>query len=430
MTLSTLFPHDVCAHGGFPTALGVSRVGGVTSGALVVYTNFGVLVDHDGLRLVCEEQYGGSGQPVVVLPTDDVFIAGHFKGIARSEDAGCTLESAPVAGNGLFVREFAQTLSGELYLVTSTGGGTNGVYVSDDIGKSWRLFGPGSKDLFFTGIRVLNGEGDLATVGIDGDSFFLSYYFAADNKWESIALPQFSTDSGFGGQPVLLDCSSTSLHCLVAGTDDNARRIVEVGGDGNTKVVFDQPTAISVIAGYSPAGEMFVGDGVQLLRSSDQRTWTPIFGIDSPTCISRLGEEFFVCSNPYLPDSFLVTKSTDNGGTWSVTIHRFDEIVSLQKCSADSQLSVNCAAPWTQLASDFGIEEIPDAGSPSEGDVQPTDTSKSEVEDSPSAPPKTNPGESGCVTHSPMMPIGGVGGLVILACVMTWVRGGRRVRKV
>lgn len=423
-----MFPALGYAHGGFPTALGVSRVGAVATGSLVIHTNFGVLVDRDGLRLVCEEQYGGSGQPVVVLPNDNVFIAGHFKGIARSEDAGCTLISAPVAGSGLFVREFAQHPGGGLYLVTSTGGATNGVYVSNDIGKSWRLFGPGSDELFYTGIRVLGENGDLAAAGINGEegTFFLSYYFAATKEWKSTILPGFTTDAGQGGQPILVDCSPNGLQCLVVGTDDLARRILEVGRDGAVRVVFEQSDAIFLNAAYSPAGEIFVGNGVQLLRSPDQTTWIPVFGIDSPTCISRVGQELFVCSNPYLPDSFLVTRSVDNGETWSVIVHRFDEIRSLQPCDVGDELSLNCSEPWQQLATDFGIEVEPDVPVGPSPDAQWTDMDGHDSADVAEGPAKPKSDDSGCAAHfrSPAVEVGAL--VILVGFLRPLVRRGSR----
>jgi len=143
-------------HGARPSVFDiVERDGGVVGMA----TTFGVIHDGgDGLTWSCTAAVPAT--PTGYLFAGDDVIATTTDGLYVSDDSGCTWSEHPSDIAAPVVTEVRRDGAdgGSTWLVTADLDAPNGVYRSDDDGRTWDAFGPTLDDTALYGLAVAEGR--------------------------------------------------------------------------------------------------------------------------------------------------------------------------------------------------------------------------------------------------------------------------------
>jgi hypothetical protein len=346
------------AHGQFPIAYDVQAPGGEP----VVVSNYGVFFvsSNSGKALAtCDELVADDPLSPALVVSPQIFVTGYFKGLYRSSDGGCNVEKLLVAGHEHYVRDFAWVTEEELYLVTSSGDATNGVFRSADRGATWEPQGLTLPGHFFTGVEPLGGSHRLFALSFEGRTGqYFAHWFTADGAWSSQEIADTSVDAM--GQPVVDGCSGELSTCLIRGASDPMGRRIMVSPSSPAKIVREQPDTDLIGGAVYPDGTIVLATDSTLERSTDGgRTFSSLPSPIMVTCLRRDGQSLFLCANPYLPGGQLVSRSNDLADTWEPVLAGYGDIQGLLDCPAGSGLEAICGPLWPAIEVALGIN-VPD----------------------------------------------------------------------
>ncbi|HKE14234.1 MAG TPA: hypothetical protein VKB80_05205 [Kofleriaceae bacterium] len=351
---------------------------------------FGLLKSNDGggtFQWVCEVAigYGGVFDPDYAVAPDGSIYATTFEGLRVSHSGGCNWEATKGLTEDMFVSEVEVGSDGRVWAATSTGGGPNNVYVSED-GANFVESNLPEEKAWWTTLRVAPGKPDV---------IYATGFLPQDTTTTEAALLRRSDDGGatwnelpltdfqFGDHPTfyLEDVSPTDekvVFLRVAGAVEPAGDALyrsEDAGETWTKVL-EFSTSISAFH-IRPDGQTVIaatidacaGDPdpaakgcVQISsKAGAEGSWAPAEQQPRLACIGERSDGvLYGCGANWEPDNFALGKSQD-GQTWE-KVFRFSETVGPLECEGDSAQAECAATTWPTLCVMFGICAGPDAG--------------------------------------------------------------------
>jgi len=363
ITLCLLLEGFAFAHGEFPAIFdAIPSVDSSYEKTIYVSTFGWIRQDEESGKntVVCEEMYDGDPYPEFFSVSNDVFLVGHFKGLFRITDGGCTSENIAVNGNELFVRGFASDSDENIYLATSTGGAENDVFKSIDQGLTWTPMGAPVTDIYFTSIHTIkNGPHSMLILGFHSEtSESVALWWGADAGWHTQTFASFIMSSL--GQPRIYHCDESGEKCLIGWASDSDNQIYLLDKTMEEPLLLYTAGNVGVWdAAIAPDGSYLIATIDALMQSKDDGlSWAAIPDLPPPRCVARIGQTLYTCANPYLPDSFAVASSTDNGDTWNPVISEFNEVHMLHPCPENTVMPSLCEKPWESLSTQFGVPSM------------------------------------------------------------------------
>jgi hypothetical protein len=364
---------------------------GPDTDTIYVPVTFGLLKSSDAgasFRWVCETAigYGGVFDPDYAVAADGSLYATTFEGLRVSRNGGCTWDATTGLTEDMFVSEVEVGPDGRVWAATSTGGGPNNVYVSED-GTDFVQANLPEEKAWWTTLRVAPGNGDVV---------YVTGFLPQDSTTEERVIFRRSDDGGatwsdelpltdiqFGAHPTfyLLGVSPADekvVFLRVAGAVDKGGDAVyrsEDGGQSWAKVLefsktisafHIRPDGQTVIAATTDActGEPDPASKgcVQISHKAGATgSWTLAAQQPRLACIGERGDgTLYGCGANWDPDNFALGKSQD-GETWE-KVYRFSETIGPLECDADTAQAECAATSWPPLCLMFGICEEPDAG--------------------------------------------------------------------
>lgn len=321
---------------------------------VVLGTTLGALTSRDGRRFawLCHAGVGYQPPyqpPYAVSPRGTILAASH-EGLAVSRDGGCdfAFASGPLAG--MYVDEVVAGPRGLVLAVTSTNSVENGLYRSDDDGRSFARTGLASRTVYFksvvsrrdglwvTGYDVLGRGANRVYRSRDGGRSFEELAVELPPRTRLIVL----LVRGAAEDGPLYATGYVDERPTLLASDDGARWRVALSAT-------ELRGAATV-----PGGVLAVADG-KLVRSGDGgRTFSPLEVPVRPRCVAAEGRTLLVCADPRA-DRALLARSEDGGRRWAVLGPGGLRAVAGPPRCARGSVPTRCDPLWPGLKKQLGL---------------------------------------------------------------------------
>lgn len=328
------------AHGAYPEALEVIP-GTPARGDFLLRTTFGLVVSGDvGHKLICEELFSESPTAAVRLG-DGTYLVGGSAGLHRSDD-GCSWDELGEPVRDAFVTRILTdpAAPSTAWIATYTWNGSNGLFRSDDSGRTWTL-------------EVAAGESvRVRDAARDGKGQWFLSERRDDGPWlrrsdgaEWLVPVAISTDT-----VRLLHVEGGAAYVVDLGPEFD--RLLRLGADGQWAVLAEPQ---GDIAGFVHASDQWwlAVQGVGLLHAADPAgPWTAVDGQPAPRCLAYDGADLWRCLDGYDEGGFLWMGPPGEVGAAVVTPASID---ALHQCPSDSDLALACSGLWEGIAFQLGL---------------------------------------------------------------------------
>ncbi len=353
LLLFLLTATSASAHGLPPQSLSIAPSPWAPKG-LVVSTTFGALVTDDRCtwEWICPEVLGLGPRevPTWVATASGTLYAAAFSGLFVSRDRGCSFERHPTfEGRGAFAVVEAE---GSIFVTTGRFGARNGLFESNDDGRTFTGANLSSDTLFFSGVRVV---GDRRVVS--------AWYFEPRRLALFVSDDRGATFTEIDHTASLPGGSVFTVHAVDAVTPQLVYASIV-----NDAVTPEQGTLLRSVDGgrtFTPvltgAGRVssLVQDGTGWWVALGERVFGSANGIDfsvldSPTqraCVARVDAQTLVCGRQPGEDGFSVANVT---GAVSPLL-TWDRISGPRTCPSGSSTATTCAVSWPVERAELGL---------------------------------------------------------------------------
>lgn len=359
-------PRRAAAHGRPPAMMALASRPGAPE-AIVASTTFGAVITVDGgaiWRWICEEAIGYEGMKfdsrVTWTRQGALLAVGAGRGLRVSQDLGCTWEEASgVEGLGvsdLTIVEDTAADTPRMWATTSRYEAENAVLFSNDGGISFTRTSLVRDKLFFSSIRVLNGDPRrLRAAG---------WWFEPPSAWVFA-----SDDGGETWRERRLTASDEPLYVLAAGATDPDRMWLRTNGPEINRVLRADAEGLATIPVLEVAGEVrglvespdgrrvWVASGQAVYASEDAgATFQRLPRPTAHACVAPRGDQVMACGSAFV-DGFSAATTEDGGQTWRPLLD-FRRIEGAITCPPRSAGQI-CAAFFPALALQIGAATPP-----------------------------------------------------------------------
>jgi hypothetical protein len=364
------------AHGEPPRALGVLESPG-RSNETLVSTNFGALLSQDdgaSFHWVCDEAIGykPNERPRWAMGPDGALWAATFSGLFKSVDQGCTWSTEP---------RFAMTgasdivmANGTYWVTTSQFGVLNGLFRSDDGGKTFDGTVLESAKRFFSAVKVAPSMPSRMYVSAWYFEPLEDFLFISDDGGKTFSRAALGQLPALGPLKVeAIDPSNADIVYLSLASDaPPLKNWLLKSTDGGQ-------TVATLLELASPVQSFSISADGKTLRVSDGiRVWTQVDGAkpfepevkpSKDGCVSQGQNGDYVCGSP-VEDGFAVAKLASTG---PAPFLNWNKIVSKNRCADGTKVRQVCDAIWPVLAVSLGLSAKVDEPPPvSPGETPPT----------------------------------------------------------
>jgi len=396
----TLLPAGPAHAHGRPPATGQIAFHPSDPDVIVVRATFGYVVTRDGgdeWRWVCSAVTGQrmSEDPAIAIMSDGSVVATLFDGVARGEDLGCAWSFPEPMLEDVVTIDQAQhpTDPSTTFVLTSSGGAPNGVWKTDDDGRSWEPTNEAIDEILFETIRIAPGNpmrlylsGAVPPTSEDPRMPFVYRSGDGGESWESFPFTPFDPsdppssdagvpDGGSGGgdrNVFLLGVDPTDAEHLLAKVENEvADRLVRSRDGGES---WEDVLRMRRIDGFAWSGDgstVWVGgtEGTGLYRSDDGGERFSVVDADVEIgCLTLRSGELWACGNNFT-DGFAVGRSADGGESFEQVL-LYTDIRGIAECSSGETPDV-CAELLPDLITDLGLPLDggldPDGGTAADG---------------------------------------------------------------
>lgn len=382
------------AHGRFPEAYQVA-FHPEDPDALLVSTTFGLVVTRDGgatFRWVCRDALGVAltEDPFNFLSPAGTVFATSFRGLRRGDLGGCSWQVPVPELERIVIIDgtFAPDDPGRFYALTSSGGITNYLSVTDDDGVSWAPTGEPIDRVLFERVRI--APSDPARIYLSGATprtaeearrAFVHVSEDTGATWTRHELPLRENDHNLyllAVDPedpdvvyarVVHDVAVDSAFDRLIRSDDGGETWTDLfevhtltslvfapGGDGAFFVGARNPgTAAAFMDGGVPAPRAHglwrgQGDTLEVVRDDL-----------SIGCLAVQRGALYACGSNF-DDGFALGRS-DDGGLSFEPVLRFSELEGPVECGPESDVPMTCARADEDNLRDLGLVDAgPDGG--------------------------------------------------------------------
>ncbi len=360
---------------------------------LAFNTTFGIVFTQDGgvtYHWVCRTalNIAATEDPPAFLTPEGTFLAATFRGLQRGPTSGCDWNYPVPELERIVIIDgiFAPDDEGRFYALTSSGGVTNFVTVTDDDGVSWTPTSAPIEPILFESILIAPSN---------PDRIYLSGVYPATGDTERETFVHRSDDDGATWERFPFERSEEgfSLELLAVDPADEDRLWVREVHDRFRDDFFDRvlrsddggETWTPILTVHTVTGMVFGPDGTYYLSARNPGLPVRDFGLWrkrpggelehvnttlSLACLARRDGELWGCASTFAA-GFAIGRSADDGVTFE-RVFDYDEMDGPVECDASSSVPGTCEVSNADIdrdlmLSDAGPEAGPDAGAGSGG---------------------------------------------------------------
>lgn len=401
--LWALLPAVAWGHGAVPETINVVFASPDDEVPLVM-TSFGVVLSAgaDDWDWVCEDLTGQTYGTLFEALPDGTWLFGATLGLWRSEDR-CDWATIP-ALDGAFISGLAADpeVDGRVWLSTTTLDAANGLWRSDDSGRSWTLqvgpeiLGEGAE------VRGFVRDGDTwALVGWRGGSPYL-WWSEGLEDWTELPIADLPDDASV--TPLGVD-PDEPLALWLRYNGAEADQLVHASLDGVFEVRLELADNLLGFATGPDVGQVEVGGRTAgLHRSADGgATWQEASFPAEVGCIVDHAGTRYLCANNWLDEGGVIA-GAPGGEDWTPILD-FADVHGTLECPSGTETQDVCAPLWEGTRSFAGLDQV-DLGLGDDTGADDTDKG----------------GGCGCASGAP----GGAGMMGFAAVLLGLVRRSRR----
>lgn len=364
---------------------------------LVQAAYWGVFVGSEGgdWRWICEEAISGVQSRLMSLGKDGTLFASDRTGLRVSRDSGCSWESVTADLDSLVVYGLVSELGSARTwaLANSADGSGNGLWSSDDSGRSWqRRYAMPT----YAGSALL-GSADDRTLVI--------------SSLTSDAPPQLvlhvSLDGGatFSAQPLVHELDGKALTTVsplwvdprvagriyLAAPQESGSVVLRVDGTAAPVEVLRTPALIYAMERSPDAGSdgVFIGTSKGIYSSQAGGPFALLGTVGSAQCLSAHGSALYACTWNYFPDFAAIARLKGDASAFS-PVFQFGDTQGPIDCPAGTSVAQICPAYWASYSSQLSSQPTLPTPPPMTGEASGCQLTRREA-------PSPRPGPGGAL---------------------------------
>lgn len=328
---------------------------------LVPAAYWGLFIGTDGgpWHWICEESINANQSRQMALISDGTLYATDRTGVTVSRDDGCTWEPVTSGISALQILSLvADPVKPRAWALASSSDSTsNGLFYSDDAGRTWQL-GYAMPDHLPTGMRI-SDDGRTVLVGsvtttlprqpvlhtsTDGGGKFTAQGLAYQVDGQPLT---FFT-------PLWLDpkVPGRSYHQVRL---DNLNVLLRLDSGSGTPVEVLRTTSILNAMGRNPSGEqLLVGTTMGVWVSKSDGPFAPLGTLGAAQCFTVHKGTFYACAWNYAPDKAAIARLTPDASSFT-KVFQFNDTQNPVACPAGTPAANICPTVWANYADQLGV---------------------------------------------------------------------------
>ncbi len=363
------------AHGEPPRTLAVLESLGRANSTLVS-TNFGVLLSQDdgvSFQWVCDEAIGykPNERPRWALGSDGALWAATFSGLFKSSDEGCSWTAEP---------RFSMTgasdiviANGSHWVTTAQFGVLNGLFRSDDGGKTFAGTVLENEKRFFSAVKVAPSKPARMYVSAWYFEPLEDFLFVSDDGGKTFSPAELGQLPAKGPLKIeAVDPSNVDIVYLSLASDAPPLKnwlLKSTDGGKTVAPLFELSSPVQSFSVSADGKTLRVSDGIRVWTQSDGAK--PFEVEPKPSkdgCVSTGQNGDYVCGSSS-EDGFAVARLAATG---TAPFLNWSKIATKSRCADGTKVRQVCDAIWPVLAVSLGLAAKVDEPPPMSPGETPT----------------------------------------------------------